>query len=124
MEGEWLATRVPIEQASVPYEGILNFFKNICRATIGERFSCLKEKSKTSLERSVRSSSDWSERLVFHELLLEPKDHTHQVYTSRCAIAFAHAKYRHDLILADFNLAVGWSIRQTAKFSGYTVVTH
>jgi hypothetical protein len=26
------------------------------------------------------------------------------------------------LILADFNLAVGWSIRQTAKFSGYTVL--
>jgi hypothetical protein len=25
--------------------------------------------------------------------------------------------------LADFNLVVGWSIRQTAKFSGYTVYT-
>ena len=27
----------------------------------------------------------------------------------------------HDLILADFNLAVGLSIRQTAKFSDYMV---
>jgi hypothetical protein len=44
---------------------------------------------------------------------LEPKDHTHQV----TLIAFARAKYGNDLILADFNLAVGWSIRQTAKFN-------
>jgi hypothetical protein len=39
-------------------------------------------------------------------------------------IAFARAKYGNDLILADLNLAVGWSIRQTAKFSGYTVYTY
>ena len=47
---------------------------------------------------------------------LEPKDHTHQ-FASRCAIAFVRVKHRNDLILADFNLAVGWSIRQTAKFN-------
>ena len=52
-----------------------------------------------------------------HELeQLEPKDHTHQ-FASRCAIAFVRVKHRNDLILADFNLAVGWSIRQTAKFN-------
>jgi hypothetical protein len=70
-----------------------------------------------SLERSVHRSSDSSERRAVHELFLEPKDHTHQV-TSRCAIAFVRAKYMYgdDLILADFNLAVGWSIRQTTKF--------
>jgi hypothetical protein len=32
-------------------------------------------------------------------------------------IAFARAKSRNDLILADFNLAVGWSIRQNTKFN-------
>jgi hypothetical protein len=73
-----------------------------------------------SLERLVLSSSDSSDQRVVHKLLLEPKDHTHQV-TLRCAIAFANAKYRNDLILADFNLAIGWSIHQTAKFSGCTV---
>ena len=31
------------------------------------------------------------------------------------------AKYRNNLILVVFNLAVGWLIRQTAKLSGYTV---
>ncbi len=85
-------------------------FKNIWTPVIGKR---LKENSKTSL---VCSSSDSSERRVVHELLLEPKDHTHQV-TVRCAITFARAKSRNDLILADFNLAVGWSIRQTANFN-------
>ncbi len=45
-----------------------------------------------------------------------PQTHTHQV-TSQCAIAFARAKSRNDLILADFSLVVGWSIRQTAKFN-------
>jgi hypothetical protein len=44
---------------------------------------------------------------------LEPKDHTHQV----TSINFASAKYGNNLILVDFNLAVGWSIRQTAKFN-------
>jgi hypothetical protein len=69
----------------------------------------------------VRSSSDSSERHVVHELLLEPKDHTHQVI-ARCMITFARVKSRNDLILADFNLAVGWSIHQTAKFSSYTII--
>ena len=32
-----------------------------------------------------------------------------------------HCMQCHDLSLADFNLAVGLSIRQTAKFSGYMV---
>ena len=36
-------------------------------------------------------------------------------------ITFARAKYRNDLILADLNLAVALSIRQTTKLSGYTV---
>jgi hypothetical protein len=34
----------------------------------------------------------------------------------RDARSFVRAKYRNDL-LVDFNLAVGWSIRQTAKFN-------
>jgi hypothetical protein len=58
-----------------------------------------------SLERLGRRSSDSSERHVIHELLLEPRDHTHQV-TSRCAIASARAKYGNDLILVDFNLVL------------------
>jgi hypothetical protein len=85
-------------------------FKNIWTPVVGKR---LKENSKMS---PVRSSSDSSERHVIHKLLLEPKEHTNQV-TARCAITFVSAKSRNDLILADFNLAVGWSIHQTAKFN-------
>jgi hypothetical protein len=119
IEGEWLATRVPlpsIEQAA--YEG--KIFPIISKSN--HRRKIIREIENEPWKIGC-SSSDLSERHVVHELLLEPKDHTHQV-TSRCAIAFAHAKYGNDLIfnLAGFNLAVGWSIRQTAKFSGYTVV--
>jgi hypothetical protein len=105
-----MSTAPSIEQAA--YEGIISSARD---------YPALKEKSKTSLERSVRSS-DSNERRVFHELLLEPKDHTHQII-SQCTIDFmiTRAKYRKDLILTDFNLAVGWPIRYTAKFSGYTV---
>ena len=39
-------------------------------------------------------------------------------------IAFACAKYRNDLILADFNLAAGWLIRQTAKFNFPAIQYH
>ncbi len=64
----------------------------------------------------------WFERVACHRrvMRLEPKDHTHQV-TSWCVITFTRWKSRNDLILADFNLAVGWSIRQTTKFSSYKI---
>jgi hypothetical protein len=89
---------------------VRGLFKNIWTPVIGKR---LKENSKTSL---VWSSSDSSKRCVVHEFLLEPKVHTHQV-TARCATTFARAKSRNDLILANLNLVVGWSIRQTSKFN-------
>ena len=69
-------------------------------------YSALKEKLKTNLEGSVRSRSDLSGY----------KDHTYQ-FALQCAIAFVCTIYRNDLILADFYLAAGWLIRQTAKFN-------
>jgi hypothetical protein len=94
---------LPLIEQTV-YEGIK--FSRIFEVKSSVRdYPALKEKSKTNLEKLVRSSSDWSD-----------KDHTHQV-TSRCAIAFARAKYGNDLILADFNLVVVYSIRQIAKFN-------
>ena len=75
-------------------------------------YLALKENSKTSLEGLVRSRSDsgseWGTKLV---------QRPHPPIASQCMIAFVCAKYRNDLILADFNLAAGRLIRQTAKFN-------
>ena len=53
---------------------------------------------------------------------LKPKDHANQ-FAVQCAIPL-HVRMQSTmsgLILADFNLAVGWSILQSAKFSCYMV---
>jgi hypothetical protein len=87
----------------------------------GHNFSTLARDYKRYRKRALKDQDTVAEIQASDvSLLLEPKDHTHQV-TSRCAIAFARAKYGNDLILADFNLAVGWSTYQTAKFSSYRV---
>ncbi len=74
-------------------------YKGIILARIFEVQSLLRDYRKRALK-------DWYAVAVIRAknvaliVLLEPKDHTHQV-TWRCAIAFMYAKYGNDLILGD-----------------------
>ena len=86
-------------------EGVI-FSRTFGLESSARNHPALKEKSKMSLDRAVRS--DLSER---------------QVWKTTPTNLLHDAKYGNGLILVGFNLVVGWSICQTAKFSGYTVHT-
>ena len=95
---------------------ILHVFKNIWTLTIGERLSCRREVDKVKDRYAVAVLRDCT-----------TIGHVPRKISAACALAVSIEEkaggwlYSLCLILEDFNLVVGWSIHQTAKFNSHQI---